>query len=146
MRRYVRTHCATSTWYLSALASPSLDVIDCLNLIIGQWAREQNQIATIGRHRFFRESDDPESHFETDPPESVSVVRGFFQSVRPAEDELLLNTNATIAVFRPAGKVKDIYNALTRTRGGSAAELTAALINLHEVMAKARVSYESGFK
>lgn len=129
----------------SVLSSPSPDVIDCLNLIMGQWAREQNKFATIGRHRFFRNSSDNDSehHFEADIPESLSVVRGFFQSVRPAGDKLLLNANSTIAVFRPAGNIGKICRDLKGKAEGPAA-LTADLIKLHGAISKARVrvSYE----
>jgi hypothetical protein len=124
----------------SVLASPSSDVIDCLNLIMGQWAREQNDIATIGRHRFFRRPNNPKlkRHVETGIPELLSVTRGFFQSVRPAENKLLLNANATLAVFRPAGNIGKMCRLLKER----AQNPNDALARLHGVISKARVSYE----
>lgn len=130
----------------SVLSSPSPDVIDCLNLIMGQWAREQNKFTTIGRHRFFRNTSDEDSehHLETDIPESLSIVRGFFQSVRPAGDKLLLNANSTIAVFRPAGNIAKMCRDLPKDKAKGSAALTADLIKLHGTISKARVrvSYE----
>ncbi|KAK7727387.1 hypothetical protein SLS63_007210 [Diaporthe eres] len=138
----------------SASSSPSPDVIDCLNLVIGQRAREKVEIATIGRHRFFLESNDLfgrrpnkkgklELHrgerFETHNPESLSVVQGFFHSVRPAEDKFFLNANSTFAVFRPVGNIGDICDRL-REGGGQIDQ--ADLAKLHRAISKARVSYE----
>lgn len=135
----------------AVLPSPSPDVIDCLNLITGQRAREQEEIATIGRHRFFPESLDyfrksqGQLHlgerFKTLIPESLSVVRGFFQSVRPAEDKLFLNANTTFAVFRPVGNIGKICDILWGP-GKSQVDWLAILNKLHGAISKARVSYE----
>lgn len=121
------------------LSSPSPDVIDCLNLIMGQWARAQNGFATIGRHRFFRDTSDSKHHFKTSITESLSVVRGFFQSVRPAEDRFLLNANSTIAVFRPAGNIGKICRHFLKNKTEGSAAFTAALVKLHGDIAKGRV-------
>lgn len=112
----------------SVLTSPSPDVIDCLNLITDQWARELTSIAAIGRHEFFPDSKNvfckpqPGSNkpmifgnrFDTDIPESLSVLRGFFQTVRPADARFLLNVIATFGVFCPAGKIEVLYSNLAK--------------------------------
>lgn len=137
----------------SVLSSPTSDVIDCLNLITGQWARNQTRIAAIGRHRFFPESNDlfrksaPKQkyqvhlgkRFETGIVESLSVVQGFFQSVRPAETKLFLNVNSTYGVFRPAGNIGGICDGL---RPGQGQVHPTVLAKLHEAISKAIVSYE----
>lgn len=140
----------------SVLSSPPPNVIDCLNLITGQGAREQEKIAAIGRHKFFPETNDlfwkspPQQRdkqlhrgerFETGIPESLSVVQGFFQSVRPAENKLFLNANSTFAVFRPVGNIGKIcdrlWNQNTEEHG-----YYSDLAKLHEAISKSRVSYE----
>lgn len=118
----------------SVLSSPSSDVIDCLNLITGQWARTQTEIAAIGRHRFFFPNIS-ENCFKTDTAESLSVVRGFFQGVRPAEAKLFLNVNSTIGVFRPVGNIGALYNNLANKHRD--------LAQLHGVISKARVIYSN---
>ncbi|KAL1875831.1 hypothetical protein Daus18300_003022 [Diaporthe australafricana] len=136
----------------SVMTSPSPDAIDCLDLITGQWAREQTNIAAIGRHKFFPDSKNVSvkpppgsnkslilgNHFDTGIPESLSVLRGFFQSVRPADARLLLNVNATFGVFRPAGMIEDLYNDLAKKQG----ERIEVLTKLHGAISKARVVYK----
>lgn len=140
----------------SVLSSPPPNVIDCLNLITGHGAREQEKIAAIGRHKFFPETNDlfrkPKPHdqdqelhrgerFETGTPESLSVVQGFFQSVRPAENKLFLNANSTFAVFRPVGNIGGICNRLWH-RNTEDKGYFSDLAKLHGAISKARVSYE----
>lgn len=141
----------------SVLSSPPPKVIDCLNLITGHGAREQEKIAAIGRHKFFPETNDlfrkPRpfdedrtlhlgERFETGIPESLSVVQGFFQSVRPAEDKLFLNANSTFAVFRPVGNIGEICTRLWEQNKGELRDYFSDLAKLHGAISKARVSYE----
>ncbi|KAK7976227.1 hypothetical protein PG989_014690 [Apiospora arundinis] len=42
------------------------------------------------------------------PPDMNTIIRGYFQSVRPATGRLLLNLNVSHGVFRFAGPVKDL--------------------------------------
>lgn len=137
----------------SVSSSPPPNVIDCLNLITAQGAREQEKIAAIGRHKFFPETNDlfwkspPHQlhrgeRFETGIPESLSVVQGFFQSVRPAEDKLFLNANSTFAVFRPVGNIGDICTRLWIQNNEELDDYFSDLAKLHGAISKARVSYE----
>ncbi|KAJ0119467.1 hypothetical protein J7T55_013669 [Diaporthe amygdali] len=143
----------------SVLNSPSPNAINCLNLIMGHWAREQTNVAAIGRHRFFPQSNNwfsrppkgskPQlnlgDRFNTDTPESLSVSRGFFQSVRPANAKLLLNVNTTFGVFRPEGNIKNLYDALEKKYDFTKNSVTKieVLTRLHEAIAKALVIYEN---
>lgn len=138
---------------ISVSDTPSQNVIDCLNLIIGQRRREQTEeMAAIGRHRFFPSStanftgeNDRGDVFETPIPEMLSVSRGFFLGVRPGVEYLLLNVNATFGVFRPHGEIRELYDRL-RTRHqldnvtpGKKFEL---LSRLHQAISRARVYYQ----
>lgn len=135
----------------SVSGTPSQDVIDCLNLIIGQYRRgETTTMATIGRHRFFPRSEKKFSAennlgdlFETTIPEMLSVSRGFFQGVRPAVDQLLLNVNVTFGVFRPHGEIRDLYRFLNNRYhlADNPGRRIEVLSQLHQVISRARVSY-----
>lgn len=135
----------------SVSGTPSQDVIDCFNLILGQYRREQRtSMATIGRHRFFPRSGKKFSGqnalgelFETPIPEMLSVLRGFFQGVRPAVDQLLLNVNVTFGVFRPHGEIRDLYRLLDGRYRLAENEGTKieVLSKLHQAISRARVYY-----
>lgn len=136
----------------SVSGTPSQDMIDCFNLILGQQCRRNPlSMATIGRHRYFPRSakmfsdkDDLGDVFETAIPEMISVSRGFFQGVRPAVDHLLLNVNVTFGVFRPHGVIKDLYGLLKGEHElfGHPGRRIQVLAQLHQVISRARVEYK----
>lgn len=137
----------------SVSVTPSQDVIDCLNLITGQWCREQTTtMATIGRHRLFPKSENLFSGndklgdlFETSVPEMLSVARGFFTGVRPAVDKLLFNVNVTFGVFRPHGEIQDLYNRLKESQqlAEHPGRKVEVLSKLHQAISRARVYYSA---
>lgn len=135
----------------SVSGTPSQDMIDCFNLILGQERRKSSwTMTTIGRHRFFPLSEKKFSDennlgnvFETPISEMLSVSRGFYQSVRPAMGQLRLNVNTTFGVFRPHGEIKDLYDVLKgrHSLAQHPARKIHVLSKLHEVISRARVHY-----
>lgn len=134
----------------SVSGPPSQDVIDCLNLIISQSGRKRTtSMATIGRRRFFPRSGEAfrKGHlgdvFEIPIPEMLSVSRGFFLGVRPAENQLFLNVNTTFGVFRPHGQIKDLYGLLKERHGlvRYPERKIGVLSKLHQAISRARVYY-----
>ncbi|KAM7192493.1 Ribonuclease H-like domain containing protein [Naviculisporaceae sp. PSN 640] len=73
---------------------------DAINIILGHTARADRNATAVGSSRFFA-IDDQRIEACLDMPEgAVSLLRGYFQSVRTATGRLLLNTNVTHSIFR----------------------------------------------
>jgi eukaryotic translation initiation factor 2C len=76
--------------------------LDALGVIIGHTPRADNGVVAVGRGRFFatdaRKDEAPVPQMA--PDSLLSILRGYFQSVRPATGRLLLNVNVTHGVFR----------------------------------------------
>lgn len=109
--------------YLTTLKDPANDPhfpkfaseIDALGVILGHQPRQPRDdedslqnVVSIGAGRFFGGSGDL-----TIPTGSlISILRGYYQSVRPATGRLLLNVQVTHGVFRRHGPLKDICREL----------------------------------
>ncbi|KAK0641136.1 ribonuclease H-like domain-containing protein [Cercophora newfieldiana] len=74
--------------------------IDALNIILGHTTRSDPKSTAIGSSRFFAVDDARKESAPGLDRAWVEILRGYFQSVRPATGRLLLNTNATHGVFR----------------------------------------------
>ncbi|KAI1485070.1 ribonuclease H-like domain-containing protein [Biscogniauxia mediterranea] len=92
------------------------DAIDAVTVITGYSARENEKVAS-GGSRFFPLGA-PSETFQLGKPDLNSIIRGYFQSARPATGRILLNANVSHAVFKtsapPNGLVSDFiteYNA-----------------------------------
>ncbi|KAI5865940.1 Piwi-domain-containing protein [Durotheca rogersii] len=83
------------------------DAIDAISVITGHWARQNNQVSALGKSRYFPLNLDPEIS-SLGYPEFNSVIRGYFQSARPATGRILLNANVSHGVFRPWGRAADV--------------------------------------
>ncbi|KAI1768597.1 Piwi-domain-containing protein [Hypoxylon sp. FL1150] len=83
------------------------DAVEALTIIIGHWARANAQIGTLGSSRYFPLNLDTEKK-SLGFPEFNSVIRGYFQSARPATGRILLNANVVHGVFRPDGTVPEL--------------------------------------
>lgn len=83
------------------------DAVEALTIIIGHWARVNPQIGTLGSSRYFPLDLDSEQR-SLGFPEFNSVIRGYFQSARPATGRILLNANVAHGVFRPDGSVPEL--------------------------------------
>ncbi|KAI0592854.1 Piwi-domain-containing protein [Biscogniauxia sp. FL1348] len=92
------------------------DAIDAVTVITGYSARENEKVAS-GGSRFFPLGA-PSETFQLGKPDLNSIIRGYFQSARPATGRILLNANVSHAVFKtsapPNGLLSDFiteYNA-----------------------------------
>ncbi|RYP92829.1 hypothetical protein DL770_001000 [Monosporascus sp. CRB-9-2] len=129
--------------YLRTMRDPTGDTsfpkftsaIDAISVIIGHSARASANVASIGGSRYFP-LDRDDQKFSLGPMDFNTLIRGYFQSARPATGRLLLNANVTHGVFRLAGRVSDLMKDYDLTDSGS-------LQNLHKCLSKlrARVTY-----
>ncbi|KAK3349981.1 ribonuclease H-like domain-containing protein [Lasiosphaeria hispida] len=79
--------------------------IDAIGVILGHMARTDPGTTAIGSGRFFA-FDNARADAARDIDQSmVTILRGYFQSVRPATGRLLVNTNVTHGIFRRAGNL-----------------------------------------
>ncbi|RYO97065.1 hypothetical protein DL765_011363 [Monosporascus sp. GIB2] len=124
--------------YLRTMRDPTGDTsfpkfpsaVDAISVIIGHSARASAAVASIGRSRYFP-LDRDDQRFSLGPIDFNTVIRGYFQSARPATGRLLLNANVTHGVFRPAGRVSDLMKDYDLRDSGS-------LHNLHKCLSKLR--------
>ncbi|KAI1334557.1 ribonuclease H-like domain-containing protein [Xylariaceae sp. FL0016] len=95
------------------------DAIDALSILTGFHARQSNTISSVGRSRHFpleftgHESEMQQLEFH----ELNQLIRGYFQSTRPATGRLLLNVNVSHGVFRRPGSVASLIDQMTARMG-----------------------------
>ncbi|KAI0518080.1 ribonuclease H-like domain-containing protein [Xylaria bambusicola] len=85
------------------------DAIDAISIITGFYARSNEGTAALGRSRYFPLKLANEQ-YELGYPDFNRIIRGYFQSARPATGRLLLNANVAHGVFRPKGLVSDLID------------------------------------
>ncbi|KAI0477781.1 Piwi-domain-containing protein [Xylariaceae sp. FL0804] len=85
------------------------DAMSALTTFMGFSARSNPNVVSVGQSRYFLVNDAKEAR-SLGPPDYNEVIRGYFQSVRPATGQLLLNVNVTHAVFRKPGLVNVIMD------------------------------------
>ncbi|KAK3342402.1 post-transcriptional gene silencing protein QDE-2 [Neurospora tetraspora] len=126
--------------------------LDALNTIVTHHARADENVAVVGRGRFFAFGDDlVEQKRPEDSP--LVILRGYFASVRPATGRLLLNTNITHGVFRPGIKLAQLFQELGLDvmdkchawSQGDKERLNNKMRRVHKVLAKARVEVNLPF-
>ncbi|KAI0382147.1 Piwi-domain-containing protein [Hypomontagnella monticulosa] len=88
------------------------DAIDALSIITGFWARATDRIGSVGKSRYFPLNRNSEIE-SLGHPDYNSVIRGYFQSARPATGRLLLNVNVSHGVFRRHGNVADLMTEMS---------------------------------
>ncbi|KAI1118279.1 ribonuclease H-like domain-containing protein [Nemania sp. NC0429] len=84
------------------------DVIDAISIITGYHARSNPAAAALGRSRYFPLQAPPDEKYDLNWPEYNRIIRGYFQSARPATGRIILNANVSHGVFRPKGLVSDM--------------------------------------
>lgn len=141
--------------YLKSMMDPAGDTnfpkfaaeVDALGVVLGHTARAKSNTVAVGRGRFFA-TDRPgvEGSFLGDRS-PLSVLRGYFQSVRPATGRLLLNVNVTHGVFRRPGALSDLLETLRLNNmddvPGMPQHVRSRYLNelkrLHKVLKRARI-------
>lgn len=129
--------------YLSTMQDPTGDTsfpkfetaIDALSVIIGHSARESDLVSALGRSRYFP-LDRNDQQFDLGPNDYNTLIRGYFQSARPATGRLLLNTNVSHGVFRFSGPVPELMKKFDLQNDMSLQALHKSLARL-----RARVTY-----
>jgi hypothetical protein len=94
--------------YLATLRDPVGDStfpkypeeVDALGIIFGHTARADPNGSAVGKSRFFAADDRRREQGDMPDDSLLSILRGYFQSIRPATGRLLLNVNVTHGVFR----------------------------------------------
>ena len=76
--------------------------LEVLGLIISYPARQEKDITVVGRSCFFNTGLNADYTNLHGKEAILRIVRGFCQSVRPADKKFLVNVNASHAVFYPA--------------------------------------------
>ncbi|KAJ8126654.1 hypothetical protein O1611_g6984 [Lasiodiplodia mahajangana] len=84
------------------------EVIDAISIITGYQARSNPAASALGRSRYFPLNAPKSEICELGEPEYNTIIRGYFQSARPATGRLILNINVSHGVFRPKGLVSDL--------------------------------------
>lgn len=70
------------------------DVISAIGAVLGHTPRSSNNVASLGSSRHFPLNVQGQS-YPLGPPDMNTIIRGYFQSVRPATGRLLLNLNVS---------------------------------------------------
>ncbi|KAI8635585.1 Piwi-domain-containing protein [Xylariaceae sp. FL1651] len=102
------------------------DAIDAITIITGYHARSNEDASSLGRSRYFPLKIDGEQ-YPLGQPEYNRIIRGYFQSARPATGRLILNANVAHGVFRPKGLVSSLIE-----------QHSYDLYTLHKVLSKLR--------
>ncbi|KAK3945563.1 ribonuclease H-like domain-containing protein [Diplogelasinospora grovesii] len=124
--------------------------VDAIGIVLGHTPRTDKDAVTIGRGRHFALD---EARSEAAPMNSftVSILRGYFQSVRPATGRLLLNVHVTHAVFRQPirldellgrwGDLKKFYSKTFTNLQPHTKQLENMCDKLHKFLKKSRVRH-----
>ncbi|KAF3018450.1 hypothetical protein E8E14_006423 [Neopestalotiopsis sp. 37M] len=85
------------------------DVIDAIGVVLGHSPRARLDTASLGSSRHFPLNLSDQS-IDLGRPEHNKIVRGYFQSVRPATGRVLVNVNVSHGVFRFHGPMKTYFS------------------------------------
>ncbi|ORY62567.1 uncharacterized protein BCR38DRAFT_345772 [Pseudomassariella vexata] len=100
-------------------------VVDALGVILGHTPRANAQVGSLGSSRHFPLNLGESSNLG--PSAFNSVIRGYFQSVRPATGRFLLNINVSHGVFRFSGPVTELMKNYDLNDDGQLKDLSQAL-------------------
>ncbi|KAK2770403.1 piwi domain-containing protein [Colletotrichum kahawae] len=81
--------------------------VDALNVVLGHSPRANDEVAAVGKGRFFPSGPGATSA-RLGQQGPLTAIRGFFQSVRLATGRALLNVNVTHGVFKTSVLVSDL--------------------------------------
>lgn len=76
------------------------EIIQALNIVLGHYPQCYDGVVSMGQNRHFSIDRSPQNAFNIHSlGGAMELMRGYFQSVRPATGGLLLNVNVTYSVF-----------------------------------------------
>ena len=84
------------------------DAIKALNIIVARKPNFDPEIYNSGANKFFKYPNDANDYIRLG--EGLIALRGYYSSVRPATDRILLNLNAQVSPFYPAISLLDLFN------------------------------------
>ncbi len=138
--------------YLNSMSDPQDDrsfpkfpeVVDAFNIVLGHSPRIDKNTVSVGRGRYFAIDEGRIDETKKMAPGLLTILRGYFQSVRLATGRLLLNANVTHGIFRRPSHLVDLFRQLKLARMDvpSTAGLTAyfaTLRRLQRYLNKARI-------
>lgn len=106
------------------------EAIDAISIITGYHARSNSSTSAVGRSRYFPLTLQGEQ-YDMGYPDFNRIIRGYFQSARPATGRLILNANVAHGAFRPKGFVSNLvevfnhdYFAMHKSLAGLRARCT----------------------
>lgn len=121
------------------------DATDALGIVLGHRARASlNDIVPVGKGRFFAISGTGFESMSLGQNSSKDILRGYFQSMRPATGRMLLNCNVTHGIFRKHGNLGQMIRdlglaAMERPGIGSDNNYNRQLRTLSKGLMKARI-------
>ncbi|KAK0628915.1 ribonuclease H-like domain-containing protein [Bombardia bombarda] len=121
--------------------------LDALGIILGHTARVDPNAAAVGAFRFFATDAGRIESASLSSAGTISILRGYFQSVRPATGRLLLNTNVTHSIFRKPLPLVQLFDELGIVHMAhflimppkEQAKATRNLSNIHKFLSKSRI-------
>jgi len=128
------------------------DNVDALNVIVGHAPRSvPDRTAVVGRGRFFS-IDENTAMRQVGYERMRAIIRGYFQSVRPATGRILLNVNVTHGVFhRPENLGQlltrvglNLMHRLQTLSRDQTDEMRKRLSIISNMLAKVRARVETG--
>lgn len=102
------------------------DVIDALGVVLGHRSRAHEDMASLGSSRHFPLRI-PSETSSLGWPEYTKILRGYFQSVRPATGRVLLNTNVSHGVFKFSGPIPTLMREYDLNSEDSLHKLSKAI-------------------
>ncbi|KAI5309807.1 hypothetical protein KEM55_002361, partial [Ascosphaera atra] len=86
------------------------EIIQALNIVLKDHAKNSDELFTLGKNqggnKIYSKSDSATSQ---DLGDGLSAVRGFYTSVRPATDRLLLNVNVSNGAFYKSKPLNELF-------------------------------------
>jgi eukaryotic translation initiation factor 2C len=123
--------------YINTMHDPSgstsfpkfADVVTAIGTVLSHYPRSDASTGSLGKGRHYPLSISSEIH-SLGWAHFNSVIRGYFQSVRPTTGRLLLNVNVSHGVFRFHGQVSEFMGRYNLADEGQLLELHKALDKL----------------
>jgi eukaryotic translation initiation factor 2C len=91
------------------------EIITGLNILLGDYAKSSPKVTIVGSQKVFSLTDNPPHDLRG----GLSVLRGFFTSVRAATSRILVNVNVTYGVFYDAVPLGTLLRNYGRTVGNN---------------------------
>lgn len=109
----------------SAMFGSKDEVIQALNIVLGQYPKTSDTIFSVGANKHWQMS--PAASEISSLGAGLQAIRGFFVSVRAATSCLLVNVNVKHVACYDSGPLKQVINAFLRENGNNYNKLESFL-------------------